>query len=433
MNEIVVYSGLYAGSAGLLKLVGFCLLLWLARTLSVEDYANFGLLYALQTGLVTFGIVGILEAVIGLLKTNQSEEEQTKLFATANNAFIITLVSSVVIMTLLFLLSVSNTGVSISTLAYVLISGALLAFSALQTQIVRLEERHLSSLCFSFIMPLAGLAGGFVAFVFDRSVHAFFWGTSIGLSLIIATFWASKIGYYDLADRWFEVRPILMRVTPFIAVAILGWLSGYGNNYIIKLFFDTKQVAMFTFALSLSSILQLIATALNQVWSPRFFRLIHQLPNDEVEKKNRQFFRFQSLAIGIVGGVVIGIFPFTINVLKGNLAAYQSMSLELLLLFSAYVIMCPWWHCYNYFLAYDSGPTIMRIVLITSVIGIIVWLGLMWLFGSIGIYIGFVTQMLIRTIGITMTAKKRWPVKLSWEGVSGGLLLTFIGFIFAGV
>ena len=81
MNKLVYYAGLYTASAGLLKLSGFIIFLWLGRTLSVDDYAQFGLLYSLQTGLMTFGLVGIVEAVIGLLKSHRSADEQKKLFA----------------------------------------------------------------------------------------------------------------------------------------------------------------------------------------------------------------------------------------------------------------------------------------------------------------------------------------------------------------
>jgi hypothetical protein len=41
--------------------------------------------------------------------------------------------------------------------------------------------------------------------------------------------------------------------------------------------------------------------------------------------------------------------------------------------------------------------------------------------------------MLIRSTGIAYTAKKRWPIKLSWEGVFGGVLIIFAGFVLSKV
>src|SRR5262245_257395 len=68
LSPLFRYAGLYAVSATLLRLVGFAVFVWLARSLSVNEYATWGLLYALQTAAASFGLVGIVEAVIGLLR-----------------------------------------------------------------------------------------------------------------------------------------------------------------------------------------------------------------------------------------------------------------------------------------------------------------------------------------------------------------------------
>lgn len=427
--RLVYYAGLYTVSAGLLKLTGFLLFLWLARTLSVDNYANFGLLYALQTGLTTFGLVGIVEAVVGLLKGRRSAEEQGRLFAAANGVFLVTLSASVAFVISLFVIFDNRSGASFLILTGVLISGGVLAFSSLQSQIARLEEKHLSSLCYSFVLPLAGLVGSFISFFLERTVQSFFLGSAFGLLIALAGLRITRVGFYTFSGLFGEVRPLLLRVTPFIAVAFLGWLSGYGNNYIIKLLFKSKEVARFTFALSLSSVMLLIATALNQVWSPRFYRITHELPFDQVEKKNRQFYRLQGLALGIIGGIVIAVFPFTMKLLGGNLMSYQSMSVELLCLFSAYVFSIPWWHCSNYYLAYGKGTSIMRITLVASAIGFFAWIILMWLLGPIGIYIGFLSFMISYSVVALFAVKRHWPVKASWDGVVGGVLIIFIGFV----
>lgn len=431
MNKLVYYAGLYTASAGLLKLAGFIIFLWLARTLPVDDYAQFGLLYSLQTGLMTFGLVGIVEAVIGLLKSHRSADEQKKLFSAANSSFLCTLVTALVFSWIIFSILVKRTDVSFITLASVLASGALLAFATLQAQTVRLQEKHFSSLCFNFVMPMAGVAGSFIAFYLERTVQSFFLGSVIGLLIAIAGLSIGRIGFYGVADTLAEMRPILLRVSPFIAVAFLGWLGGYGNNYVIKLLFEPREIAKFTFAFSLSSIMQLVATALNQVWSPRFFHLIHELPHDEVEIKNRNFYRLQGLAMGVIGGVVIAFFPAVMSMLGGNLISYKSMGVELLCLFTAYVFLSPWWHCNNYLLAHDNGSSIMRITVVTSIIGIAVWLLMMILLGPIGIYIGFMIQMLLRSVGIFLVTKKRWSLKISWDGVVVGMVILFVGFAFS--
>jgi O-antigen/teichoic acid export membrane protein len=328
----------------------------------------------------------------------------------------------------LFVMIGSGGDLSLLTVLSVLASGALLAYASLQAQIVILEEKHLSSLCFGFVLPATGLLGSFLAFLFERTVQSFFWGATGGLLVSLIAASVGHVGFHRFPERIALARPIVVRVMPIVAVTFLGWLSGYGNNFVIKFFFDSTEIARFTFAMSISSAIQLVASALNQVWSPRFYRTTHELPLAEVERKNRRFFRLQGVALGLFGGGVIAVYEPLMKLLGGNLAHYQSMGVELLLLFSSYVVLSPWWHCHNYLLAYDRGPLVMRIVLVTSVVGVALWLMLMWLLGPLGIYIGFLTQMLTRSLGIVIAARKYWPVRPSWDGVLYGVLITSLGF-----
>jgi len=314
------------------------------------------------------------------------------------------------------------------SLTWVVVVGLLTAFFSLQASLVRLEEKHLASLSLSFVGPLAGLAGGFIGFLNGQSVSAFFLGSAIGLLFSVLVLGALGIGFYGLVGKIREASPILLRIAPFIGVALLGWLSGYGNNYSIKAFFQASDVAMFTFAFTLASIMQLVASSLNQVWAPRFYRIVHEKPQEEVEKENRRFFRLQGLAMGLVGGLVIALFPSASDAIGGNLIAYRAIQTELLLLFAGYVVLIPWWHCQNYFLVHGKGQELMWVVFRTSVMGIVSWLLLMWWLGPLGIYLGFLVQMIMRMSGLVISARGQWPVTIAWDGVALGLALLGAGF-----
>lgn len=431
MSPLVYYAGLYAASAALLKAAGFVFFLWLARTLPVGEYAAWGLLYALQTWVASFGLVGILESVVGLLKTNRTAEERRRLFTAANGAFLATASSSILLAALLFLSPVRPES-SFVTAACALASGGLLAYAMLQAQIVRLEERHFASLCFNFLIPFSGLIGSFVAFALERTVQSFFVGATLGLGISLAGAMAMRVGFYRLPAGIADCRPILSRVAPFIMVTFLGWLGGYGNTYVVKLFFESGEVAKFTLAFMLSSVMQLVATAMNQVWSPRFYRMIQSLPLDQVEANSRLFFRWQGIALGIVGAIMIGSFPWAADIVGGNLAHYRSLSAELLLLVSAYIVVTPYWHCQNHLLAHDKGSLIMKVHVVTGLVGLFALAMLIWLVGPLGIYIGFLAQMALRSAGALVAARGHWPVTISWGGVVAGLALAVLGFAVSG-
>lgn len=429
MKKIIIFSTLYGGSAALLKLVGFFLIMWLARVLTVDDYAQFGLLYALQTGITTFALAGIIEAVVGLLKKYQKEEKRKLLFSAANISFLIITAVVIAVAAIILFFSEKNTDNSFFTLTCVLISGALLAFASLQAQLVRIEEKHVHSLLLNFFPPFAGFVGALVAFFLQRTVASFYIGSLVGIAAILLVFKICKIGFYSNRESIQETKLILIRIVPFIAIAFLGWLSGFGNNYVVKFFFDPTQVARFTFALSLSSVMQLVASALNQVWAPRFYRIAHEQPFDEVEKNNKRVFGFLNLGLGLGGAILVATFPYVMRLLGGNLVNYQNMRVEIFLLTISYLLLIPWWYCYNYFLVYDKGHMIMKIVAFTSIIGILIWLMLIWSFGSIGIYMGFLIQMLIRSVGIFLVARKIWVLKYSFLNLVWSILIVLAGFL----
>lgn len=400
----------------------------MARVLSVEEYGLWGLALALQVGLATFGIVGIVEAVVGLLPRYRSPAERVYLFSAANKTFFLTVSVSLLAGALLGLLIARRSEIGAVALSGALASGALLAFSMMRAQIVRLEEKHPASLAFSFVVPLSGLIGSVIAFALNPSIESFFVGSTLGLALAIMMLRGLRIGIYGVLPSDSNASAeILGRLLPYIAVAFFGWLSGYGNNLAIDLLFQSAEVARFTFAFTLGAVMQLVASALNQVWSPRFYRITHAHSFTIVERKNRLFYGAQAVVLGTVAAICLVLFPPALRAVGGNLAFYGSMTWEFFFVMTAYVCLVPWWHCHSYLLAYDQGHRIMRIVLVTSIIGLTIWFTLMWALGPFGIYAGFLVQMAVRSIGIIYFTRQTWPVQIPWLGVSGGVLIALTG------
>jgi O-antigen/teichoic acid export membrane protein len=423
VNPLYYFAGLYAGSAALLKAIGFLFFLWLARTLPVKDYAAWGIFYALQTGVATFAPVGITESVSNLLRQYRSSQERQDLFAGASCVFLLTGGGTLIIATVLGLLVFRQIQIDIITLGSVLASGWLLAYTTVQTHFARVQEEHLSSLYFSFLVPAVSLLFSIIFFLLDRSVRSFFLGAALGASLSTFGLWFTRIGHFGLACQAGTRVAILSRLVPYIAVTFFGWLNGYGNNFIVNYFFSPTEVARFTFVVSIGAIMQLVATALNQVWSPRFFQIVLLQPINMVEEKSWRFFTLQSIALGTAGAFVILFLPPMLKALGGNLAFYSSMQREIFFIVAGYVFLVPWWHCHNYFIAYDKGLSVMHVTLFSSALGLILWGALMWLLGSLGIYAGFLMQSIVRSLCIVYIAKRTWSVKISWLGVGLGFLL----------
>lgn len=422
MNRLAHFSVIYGGSAIILKGLGFLLSLWLARALTPDSYGVWGLMNAFQTGIMTFCLVGIQEAVVGQLRNQHDSGGTSQLYSAANAVFIRTTGLTLIIAAICGAIFLAPRNINPSGIAGVLVSGALLAFTALQAQMARLEENHLASLNFSFVLPMIGILGSFIAFVIYHSIESFFIGSAAATIFATLLLQGRLIGRTLSGNRVLR-RKIMHGIAPFVVIALFGWLSGYGNTFFVDHLFEPTEVARLTFALTIGVVLQLAATAMNQVWSPHFFSLIRTQSFEIAEQGNQRFFNVQGLVLGVLAALCIVGLPPVLQFVGGNLTAYASMQVELLFVCAGYIVLAPWYHCQNYFLVFNKGKLMLRVVLITSAFGLTAWFMLMWLLGPLGIYLGFFIQMLLRSLGIVYFARRQWPVRIGWGGVAAGVLL----------
>jgi O-antigen/teichoic acid export membrane protein len=259
------------------------------------------------------------------------------------------------------------------------------------------------------------------------TIEAFFMGGAVGMALSLWFLVATRCVMFGHIRRRGWVPEILHLLPPYVLITLFGWLSGYGNNFIVNELFQREEVARFTFALSVGGVMQLTASAMNQVWSPRFYHLTFVQPLDVVEQKNHKFFFGMALCLGLLAAGCLAALRPILLALGGNLSVYASMSVEVFWVLAAYVVTVPAWHGQNYLLAHGKSVELMRATLVTGVIGIAAWVLLMWALGPIGIYVGFFLQTAVRSLGYVVTTRKFWPIQIAWTGVSAGILLAIAG------
>lgn len=409
------YALAYAGTGIAQKGFGFLLAMWLARTLTKDEYAQFGLLFALQSGLTAFAMAGIVEVVISFLGTHRDAPARARLYRAANTVFLglsgLLAVGAVAV----YLLYLRGAGIGMWPFVCVL-AGALLAAQFLvQASLVRLEERHGAAIVFAFWAPVAGFVGAACAFALRPAVDSYFFGFAAASLLTMLAARLRGAGYFSASRDAAEIAPVRKSIGPYIGVAVLGWASGYGNVWVVEGLFTPALVAEFAFAYTLASILQLAANAMNQVWSPRFFKIVGTLPPHEIESQNMKFYRLQGLVLGLVSVAFLVVLPHLQRLFGGNLSEYHVTG-GLAWLFAGYAVTIPWWHAQNYFLFKGEGARLMRIVLATTATGMLAWFGVMVALGPAGIYLGFFLLMALRSAGIWFVARRLWSIGLPWQG-----------------
>jgi O-antigen/teichoic acid export membrane protein len=431
MKKLFYYSSIYTVASVITKVISFFVILLMGKYLSVKDFAIFGLLYSMHQGIVSFAKAGLNESVIGFFKDLKSLNKKKELFS---NALLTIAPSSSIIILLLIIFyitsfSKNNPDVTFSYFLFAVFSGIFLSFSIFQSQIYRLKENHFASIIFLFLPQLLLFLSGGIALYASQNINYFFLGSfsSIGAFLLTSRFLHKKnnlpfkIGVYT--------NRILLNSIPYYLVSILGWLGGFGNNFIINMFFGSLEIGAYTFLFSIGGTLQLVANSINQVWAPRFYNSFNVESQSKLESKNNFIFGLLALVLGITISFIIIIYPFLIELIGGNLLLYVNMKQELYLIAITYVIYTPIYHYSLYYYVYSKGKEFMLATALSYIIGLICMIVLIKYFGEIGIYYGVCSFMLSNLIILSIHANKEWSLNINWISILISILISLFAML----
>ena len=285
----------------------------------------------------------------------------------------------------------------------------------MSVSIHQLQEKHRRAILLKILPILFCYVSGLLGAFYAKSIFGFFAGCASGLFMcliimeVIVRQPTEKNNYID-ADL---IKSLFKDCIPFFAVGIMGWLSGYGNNFFIKGFFSNNEVAEFTMVFNFNFVLLLTINSVNQVWFPRFFIIASERPEEYLNEINKLVNHGQLLVISVLSGMILLYFQEGLRLFGGNLTKYSSIKPYLAITCSSYVFLNLYYRSYPYFLLHRNGMFFLKIVLWTSMIGICMWVFLMWKVGSWGIYIGFFIVMVIRAGSVFYYASRKWKIKIS--------------------
>ncbi len=429
--KLALFAIAYAATAALQKGLGFVIFVWLARVLTVEQYATLGLLYALQSAVAALTGAGIIERTVGMLKDHVTSELRGRLFASANLVFALQSVVCAALIVIVAAILPSLSEVPGLSLTCIVIGGVATAYALFQAQLARLEEHHAVSLLVSFVPPLAGWLVAILLFTGKPSVESLFAGIALGVVGALLAFRFARAGVYQFNFSRQDALTMLAHIAPFIVVVFVNWLSGYGNTYLIHSFFSDAEVARFTFAYTIAAVMQLVATSMNQVWIPRFLKLVHQTTEDYIERRGRPFFLIQGAALGLCAATVLVATPVLTGWSTDSFVAYRDINEEMFFLLTAYIVSIPWYQVQNYYFAHSKGSDLMGITLLAGVLGIGVWIFSMSWLGAIGAYLGFLLFTAMRTALALMRSRRFWKVTPRYDAVCLAMAIQTAGFLCA--
>lgn len=431
MKKLFFFSSIYTGSSIFVKLFSFTTIILLGKYLSVEDYAIFAILFSIHQGIATFSIAGINESVIGFLKNVKSEQKRQALFSSAMTSSII---PSLLVLLLSFtfyftILKNDNLVESFYIFIFAPLSGLLLSHFILKAHLYRLKENHFKSILYLFLpQPLIFLSGIIISFYLN-DIRYFFCGSTISLIAFFFIVYFLESRKNSMLSFGSFSKNITLNSAPFFIMAILGWLSGYGNNFIINYFFSSTEIASFTFLYTFGGILLMIANSLNQVWAPRFYNLYSQKNEIILNKQNIFFYNILAIMLGVAVSLILIVLPGILKFLGGNLIIYSDMMFELFLLLVSFITISPIWRYRIYFYANSLGKELLYANLLGSFMGISSMIIIINFYESIGIYYGFLISRIIMLLIISIQAKKKMNININLNGLLVGTLISIITFL----
>jgi O-antigen/teichoic acid export membrane protein len=422
---MVIFTGTNVGVKGAFALA----VLLLASALTPDAYAGFGILYALQGAMTTFAIIGLPETTAARLKTHSSGRRRQALFRRMSGLFAVTTLLAFLLLVPFVVLAARATIPLMPAISAILL-GVVAGYGVLQAGFQRMEHRYAASLLSSAGIPFCGIIGLMIGGWWARDLTLIFTlglaGAAIALAILIAT-----------GQAFLGPLPSLRRVHneffvlgPFLIMGIFGWLSGYGMNFIIDLWFEPMHVATFTFLFTAASVSQMIASSLNMVWAPRFYQMFNDGAIEQAESRNRFFFTLLAAALGAVGCLAVALLPWITSLVGGNLAHYGDFRLELAFLMAGYVVCISWWYGQNYYHVTGYGPALMRLSLWSGGGGLVLWAVCMVALGPLGIFVGFALQMAIKAGTMWVAGNRHWRLRPPWTAMIIGCVLTFVGLLF---
>ena len=214
-----------------------------------------------------------------------------------------------------------------------------------------------------------------------------------------------------------------------LPIIIVNWMIGYGANFMIGKEFSKNDIAEFTFAVTLNSLLLLTLNSINQVWSPRFFKVAHENSDEELASLNSLMSTAMLLLVSVVIGIILLFYVDVLNVVGGNLRGYSSLHPYLLLTFSSFILLTLYYRCINYFYLFRKQYVYMNIFLVSGILGLICWWLMMRFLWRPGIYCGYFLCIVLRSMVVFLYARKAWSVRVSAEEIPATLMIAAAGYI----
>lgn len=193
---------------------------------------------------------------------------------------------------------------------------------------------------------------------------------------------------------WLQVKPILMWGIPLMPHLATSWIKQGGDRYIINYYYTLAEVGIFSFALNLSNIIDMIGAAFNQTNSVSIYQILSSEANDRwlrLKRQTRDIFVIYTIGAVIVFVGCSVIIPILLPKYSSSLPYFYLLGI------SGY-FQCIYFLYTNYLFYYDRTKDLMFITFSCSVLH----LGLSMLFTRYSLYYTCLLYVFLKALMVVM-------------------------------
>lgn len=400
------------------RLVQFAATFYLARQCTVAEFGIFGFLIAVQQIVALLGQAGLVELLTGYVAKAPDFGQRDRKIATVHHFGWWYRVGwfgfSAVFLSLFSIWGYLDIPKLLLVIAAA--TGLFLSKFYLESATYQIIQLRIKSILFK-VIPILVLygAGTFCFVVGGYKLTPFFLGAFIALVVLTIIIsvpflmeWSSQ-GYNACENN---PADLLIQALPYLVVAILGWLTGYGIILFIKFIFDSEAVAHYTMAFTLTMPIFMLCNVMNQAWNPKFIELANKAwSTDNLNHANAVASSLQLLLVSISATGLILFSPLFFTSIGGNLKAYSAVVPYAGIMMLGYIFLNMYYRVSIYYLISNESKRYMLNSIISGLVGLLITIVLMLSIGQIGIYIGIAVSNALLGLLFFFYARMRWSVQ----------------------
>jgi len=398
------------------KLIGSLILLYLPIILNKTEYGEFILAFSIFNLIVVFVPSGHYESLISI-KSNVFRHDLMKIILK------FTLISFFILFFGSFYFIEDTFDV---LLFFSLILSALsLGLTLTLVKYLMLIRKNIQATKYLFLFSLIIYSFSFLAILIFNSWESYF--IVSGFLGLINIYIINKL-YINLNEfNNLQVLSLIKKSFPYILIALAGWITGYGFNYLIKIELDLEKVGAFGFIYTLSNLILVVTNSINLVWSSSFFEKKQQNKN---YSENNNVWNIMILLILIFSILLSIVYPFIIDYVYDNNSTFLIFGKFIPLIGLSYIIYVPAWQAKNLYYFHNEPIMLAKHTIIAVSLGILFTVFFINQFSELGIFIGFIFNMGIQSLIISRFSVRKWNYSIPKFNIICSSLILLMLFLY---